>query len=171
MEHKGVLDIYLGRNISPLTITVYRGQQPIAVGQVQPNKLSPISIGVLPESYLVVVENDSQAVSLYSLSTQFTISEMWETEPNDQVASPMPIDTVIRGSQTRQGDRDLHRLQLNQAGLLVVNVTSEDENPNMELILKDETGVVGRSKESVMTAEVKSGTYSRKRISFDSHTC
>ena len=159
VEHKGVLDIYLGRNISPLTITVYRGQQPIAVGQVQPNKLSPISIGVLPESYLVVVENDSQAVSLYSLSTQFTISEVWETEPNDQVASPMPIDTVIRGSQTRQGDRDLHRLQLNQAGLLVVNVTSEDENPNMELILKDETGVVGRSKESVMTAEVKSGTY------------
>ena len=159
IDHKGVLDIYLGLNNSPLAITVYKGQQPIAAGQVPPNKLNPISIGVLPESYLVVVENNSKVVSLYSLSTQFTASEIWETEPNDHTASPIVMDTVIRGTQTKPGDQDLHQLQLNQAGLLVVNLTSETGESNVELILKDETGIVNRTNESVMTTEVKSGTY------------
>lgn len=161
IDRKGVLDIYLSLNTSPLTITIYQNQEqpPIAIGQVTPNKSSPISIGVLPKSYLLIVENNSQTDSLYSLSAQFTTSEIWETEPNDQVASPMSIDTVIRGSQTKPGDRDLYQLRLTQAGLLIVNLISEAGKPNVELILKDETGVVSRTNKSVMTSEVKSGTY------------
>ena len=162
IDHKGVLDICLSLNTSPLTITIYQAQDqlPVAIGQVLPSKLSPISIGVLPGSYLIAVANNSRVASLYNLSTQFTTSEIWETEPNDQIASVIPIDTLIRGSQAKPNDRDLYQLQLNQAGLLVCNLVNEKGKPDVEIVLKDETGVIiSRTDKSIMTSEVKSGTY------------